>query len=100
MNQLRCLPEELTKAITFTLLCSWPGAVHCEISNRHFYLSTTACEMMVHEQQKKQQIIFYGFLLLCMGFSNAFKMQAPTAIFHSAVAFIIFLSRSLVFNMV
>lgn len=56
--------------------------------------------MMVHEQQKKQQIIFYGFLLLCMGFSNAFKMQAPTAIFHSAVAFIIFLSRSLAFNMV
>lgn len=26
------LPEELTKAITFTLLCSWPHVVLCEIS--------------------------------------------------------------------
>lgn len=56
--------------------------------------------MMLHEQQKKQRVVFYGFLLLCMWFSNAFKMQAPIEIFHSAGAFIIFLSHSLVFSMV
>lgn len=36
------LPEELTKVITLTLLCSWPHAVLCEISRRHFYPSTIA----------------------------------------------------------
>ena len=51
--------------------------------------------MMLHDQQKKQHVVFSGFLLLCMGFANVFKMQAAIAMCHSAGAFI-FLSHSLV----